>query len=213
MRNESIATGNSLYQHTHLSLEPWFALDPLWEGGEDVIENGLPHEELAPPWQILILGDFSPTRHFKLLTGEPIKVDMIDMSPTGTSTDRAPDLIKELQAPRVRRQVWLCTSRGRRLGYAVSWWEAGQVDDFLQKKSMPIWVNLSRLRTELFRDIKKIQYGNSAALEEAFGEKGPFWSRYYLFYYQKKPLTLIYEVFSPYLTKYLGQCRRFPLPT
>ena len=213
VRNEWTITKNSIPEHTVSPLEHWFAIDPLWEGGEDVIENGLPHEELAPAWQILILGDFSPTKHFKLLTGEAIKVDVIDMALTGTSKDGAPDLINDVAAPRVRRQVWLCTSQGRRLGYAVSWWEANRVDDFLQKKSMPIWVNLNRLRTELFRDIKMIQYGNSAGLEVAFGQKGPFWSRYYLFYYQKRPLTLIYEVFSPYLTKYLGQCRCFSFLT
>lgn len=213
METGVVVTGDVVPAHPGISLEAWYALDPLWEGGEDVIANGLPHEELAPAWQVLILGDFSPTRHFKLLTGEPIKVDVIDMSSIGMDTDCAPALIHDVPAPRVRRQVWLCSTQGQRLGYAVSWWESSQVDDFLQKKSLPIWENLSRLRTELFRDIKIVQYGNSASLEEAFGQKGPFWSRYYLFYYHKRPLTLIYEVFSPYLTKYLGQCRVFPLLT
>lgn len=198
---------------TTIPQEPWHALDPLWEGGEEVVEQGLPHEELAPAWQILILGDFSPTRHFRLLTGEHTKVDVIDMSPIGIDTDGAPALIKDIPAPRLRRQAWLCTSSGQRLGYAVSWWEASLVDEYLRKRSMPIWENLSHLRTELYREILKIQYGNSAALEEAFEYKGPFWSRYYLFHHKKKPLTLIYEVFSPYLTKYLGQCRSFSLLT
>jgi chorismate lyase len=42
------------------------------------------------------------------------------------------------------------------------------------------------------------------ALESAFEQSKPFWGRHYLFWHHGKPLTLIYEVFSPYLTKYLG---------
>lgn len=192
-----------------LSKQTWYPIDLLWEGGEKVIAEGLPHEELAPAWQILILGDFSPTRHFRLLTGEKIKVDIIDMLPIGMDTDGAPFIMNDIPGPRIRRRVWLCTESGQRLGYAVSWWEGCCVEDYLQKKTMPIWENLSRLRTELYRDIFKIQYGNSDALEKAFGCKGPFWCRYYLFYHKKKPLTLIYEVFSPYLEKFLGKCRSF----
>jgi chorismate--pyruvate lyase len=191
----------------------WHALEPLWEGGSEIVEQGLPHDELAPAWQILILGDISPTRHLRLLTGEPTQVDVIDMSPIGTESDGIPDLLHDVPAPRFRRQVWLQTASGQRLGYAVSWWEASHIDRYLQKRSLPIWENLSRLRTELYRDIQKIQYGQSAPLEEAFGQKGPFWGRYYLFYHQGKPLTLIYEVFSPYLTRYLGRGRLFSLIT
>jgi len=191
----------------------WHTLEPLWEGGKDIVEQGLPHEELAPAWQILILGDFSPTRHLKLLTGEPTGVDVIDMTSIGVELDGAPDLVRNVPAPRLRRQVWLRTGSGQRLGYAVSWWEASRVNEYLQETSLPIWDNLSRLRTELYRDIQRVVYGHSAALEEAFGEEGPFWGRYYSLYHQKKPLTLIYEVFSPHLTRYLGQCRMFSFIT
>ncbi len=191
----------------------WYALDALWEGGKDIVEQGLPHEELAPAWQILILGDFSPTRHLKLLTGEPTGVEVIDMTPIGMELDGAPDHVRHVPGPRLRRQVWLRTGSGQRLGYAVSWWEVSRVHEYLQKSSLPIWDNLSRLRTELYRDIQKVLYGHCVALEEAFGEEGPFWGRYYSLYHQKKPLTLIYEVFSPYLTRYLGQCRMFSFVT
>ncbi|MHC5832457.1 MAG: chorismate pyruvate-lyase family protein, partial [Nostoc sp.] len=40
--------------------------------------------------------------------------------------------------------------------------------------------------------------------ESGFDVTGPFWGRHYLFWHHGQPLTLIYEVFSPYLTKYLG---------
>ncbi|MFB6276567.1 MAG: chorismate lyase [Halothece sp.] len=181
----------------------WYALQPLWQGGEEVVKTGLPHEQLAPAWQILLLGDGSPTRHLRLLTREPIEVDVLDMSPIGNQRDRAPEDIEAVPSPRLRRQVWLRTASGQRLAYAVSWWDAQEVDDYLQNRSLPIWDNLSQLHTELYRDIQGIYYGDSPELEQAFNQIGPFWGRHYLFWHNGQPLTLIYEVFSPYLNKYL----------
>ncbi len=182
----------------------WHCLTPIWQGGEEVIQQGLPHSQLAPAWQLLLLGDGSPTRHLQLLTREPTEVDVIDMSLIGMDLDGAPELIEAVPGPRLRRQVWLRNSSGKRLGYASSWWEASHVDEYLQNRSLPIWASLARIRTELYRDVQGIYYGYSQALESAFGETGPFWGRHYLFWHDGQPLTLIYEVFSPYLTKYLG---------
>lgn len=151
-----------------------------------------------------MLGDGSPTRHLQLLTGEAIEVDVIDMSLVGHDLDGAPDLIRAIPGPRLRRQVWLRTASGQRLAYATSWWEASHVDEYLQNRSLPIWANLARLRTELYRDVQGIDCGHSKALELAFGQPGPLWGRHYLFWHHGQPLTLIYEVFSPYLTRYLG---------
>lgn len=188
----------------------WHCLTPLWEGGETVVRRGLPHDQLAPAWQILLLGDGSPTRHLQLLTRERTEVDVIDMSHIGLDLDGAPDLITHVPGPRLRRQVWLRTASGQRLAYAASWWESSHVDEYLQNRSLPIWASLSRLRTELYRDIQGIHYGHSAPLEEAFQQKGPFWGRHYLFWHHGQPLTLIYEVFSPYLCQYLGPMRSQP---
>lgn len=182
----------------------WYALDPIWQGDESDVQRGLPHSQLAPTWQMLLLGDGSPTRHLQLLTGEPTEVDVIDMSLIGSDRDSAPPVIQVLPAPRLRRQVWLRTASGQRLAYATSWWEASHVDEYLQNRSIPIWASLARLRTELYRDVQGIESGHSAALEAAFGQSGPFWGRHYLFWHHGQPLTLIYEVFSPYLVKYLG---------
>lgn len=182
----------------------WHALEPIWQGGEELVKIGLPHSQLAPTWQILLLGDGSPTQHLRLLTGEAIQVDVIDMSFIGSKNDDAPKGIETVSEPRLRRQVWLKTASGQRLAYATSWWDANHVDEYLQNKSLPIWESLSRLHTELYRDIQGIYYGHSKALELEFEEKGAFWGRHYLFWHQGKPLTLIYEVFSPYLRKYLG---------
>jgi chorismate lyase len=153
---------------------------------------------------MLILGDGSPTRHLQLLTGEPTEVDVIDMSLIGWDLDDAPALIQAVPGPRLRRQVWLRTTSGQRLAYATSWWEASHVDEYLQNRSLPIWQSLARLRTELYRDIQGVYYGDSVALELAFEQSGPFWGRHYLFWHEGQPLTLIYEVFSPYLAQYLG---------
>ena len=183
----------------------WYALDPIWEGGEEVVQQGLPHTQLAPAWQILLLGDGSPTRHLQLLTTEPTEVDVIDMSLIGMCDDGAPKQIQAVPGPRLRRQVWLRTPSGQRLAYATSWWDANYVDEYLQNRNIPIWASLARLRSELYRDIQGIYYGHCAELELAFGEKGPFWGRHYLFWHHGQPLTLIYEVFSPYLKKYLGE--------
>jgi chorismate lyase len=185
----------------------WHALTPIWQGGTEEIKPGLPHHQLAPAWQLLLLGDGSPTRHLQLLTGEPTEVDVIDMSAIGMDTDNAPDSINVVPGPRLRRQVWLRTASGQRLAYATSWWEASHVDEYLQNRSLPIWASLARLRTELYRDVQGVYYGHSTALEQAFEQKGPFWGRHYLFWHHGQPLTLIYEVFSPYLTKYLGATR------
>jgi chorismate--pyruvate lyase len=184
--------------------QTWHALNRLWEGAEDAVQKGLPHTKLAPAWQILLLGDGSPTRHLQLLTGEPTEVDVIDMSLVGEDADGAPAQIVAVPGPRLRRQVWLRTASGQRLAYATSWWEASHVDEYLENKSLPIWASLARLRTELYRDVQGIYCGDSAVLESAFQQSGPFWGRHYLFWHHGKPLTLIYEVFSPYLTKYLG---------
>lgn len=190
--------------HNLILPNPWYSLTPIWTGGEEVVKRGLPHTQLAPAWQLLLLGDGSPTRHVQLLTSELTEVDVIDMSPIGMSTDQAPAMMQMLPSPRIRRQVWVRTASGQRLYYAASWWEASHVDEYLQNKSLPIWASLARLRTELYRDVQGIYYGNSEALETGFQEKGPFWGRHYLFWHHGQPLTLIYEVFSPFLTKYLG---------
>jgi chorismate lyase len=183
----------------------WNAIEPTWSGGVDVVKTGLPHRQLPPAWQILLLGDGSPTRHLQLLTGEPTEVDVIDMSAIGMDEDGAPDALQMLPGPRVRRQVWLKTASGQRLAYATSWWEARHVDEYLENKALPIWASLAKLRTELYRDVQGIYCGKSPALTEAFGESGQLWGRHYLFWHHGQPLTLIYEVFSPYLQRYLGE--------
>ncbi len=182
----------------------WHALEPIWQGDDRAIQSGLPHSQLSPTWQMLLLGDGSPTRCLQLLTGEPTEVDVLDMSMVDLEFEQAPADLEAVPGPWLRRQVWLRTASGQRLAYATSWWEASHVDEYLQNRSLPIWSSLAKLRTELYRDVRGLHCGHSAALEEGFGEAGPLWGRHYLFWHNGRPLTLIYEVFSPYLQRYLG---------
>lgn len=39
------------------------------------------------------------------------------------------------------------------LVYACSWWDAAQVDGYLQDRSKPIWVSLSQGQVELYREV------------------------------------------------------------
>ena len=48
----------------------------------------------------------------------------------------------------------------------------------------------------------------ATALRREFGEEGPFWGRQYFFWHNNKPLTLIYEVFSPALHPQLGPAQQ-----
>lgn len=40
------------------------------------------------------------------------------------------------------------------LVYACSWWDAAQVDAYLQDKTKPIWVSLSQGHVELYREVR-----------------------------------------------------------
>lgn len=189
----------------HTSPDPgWSTLKLRWQGNDLDVKAGLPVSQLAPIWQMWLLGDGSPTRNLQLLTGAPIQIDLIDMNPIGMSLDAAPALLEHVPGPRLRRQVWLQSHQGERLAYATSWWQASHVDDYLRNRTLPIWESLADLRTELYRDVRGIEFGDSEPLEYGFGCPGPFWGRYYLFWHRRQPLTLIYEVFSPKLSAYLG---------
>ena len=67
----------------HTTPGSWHSLKPIWQGDKEIVQQGLPHDQLAPTWQMLLLGDGSPTHLLQLLTGEPTEVDVIDMSLIG----------------------------------------------------------------------------------------------------------------------------------
>lgn len=161
-------------------------------------------QDMSAAWRLFLFGNGSPTHHLGLLTGSPTEVDVLGLHAVGASLDNAPSDMSAIASPRCRRQVWLRNARGERLGYAASWLHEPDVGAVFTNQQIPIGKNILQNRTELFRDMKSVYSGTSAALEAAFGYKGPFWGRSYLFWRGGRPVAFIYEVFSPALEQYMG---------
>ncbi len=188
-------------QHTAQGLFPSPAC--LWQAPfEDVVEARA-GQELSGPWKLLLLGDGSPTRHLRLLVGAPVEVELIAMAAETGADPCAPREVAELQKPLLRRQVWL-NCGGQTLGWAESWWNRAEALANLQDEHQPIWHSLTAGRTELFREVDGLAQVRSSWLDERFGAPGPFWSRHYRFFRQGRELTVIREVFSPALERWLG---------
>ncbi|MFN9931705.1 MAG: chorismate pyruvate-lyase family protein, partial [Cyanobacteriota bacterium] len=101
------------------------------------------------------------------------------------------------------RQVWLACG-GRTLGWAESWWNQAEAEAHLRDRSRPIWLSLTAGRAELFREVDGLGQVQADWLEQRFEHRGPFWSRHYRFFRQGRELTVIREVFSPELERWLG---------
>lgn len=183
---------------------PWCRLTLHGQASATQLRTGLPTTQLAGPWQMLLLGDGAVTRHLQLLTGADITVEVLAMDVLEDLEDGAPTDVIAIPGPRLRRQVWLVSATGDRLAYATSWWTCTEVGRHLQDGRIGIWQNLALQRTEHFRDIRGVIWGEQPTLSQAFAESGPLWGRFYLLWKQGQPMTLIYEVFSPRLTQYLG---------
>ncbi len=151
----------------------------------------------------MLLGDGSPTRHLQLLTNQETKIKLISMQLDPLSNQEGPQEINQLTDPLIRRQVWI-KNNNKNLAWAESWWNAKKVSENLKAREEPIWKNLTQDRSELFREVDSIALVNATWLEDQFCFKGPFWSRNYRFFRDKKPLTIIREVFSPHLESLLG---------
>ena len=175
----------------------------LWEEKATafLVANALP--KISGAWKLMLLGDGSPTRHLQLLTNHETKIRLISMQIDPLFEKEGPREIDQLQEPLIRRQVWI-RNQNKNLAWAESWWNSEQVSQNLKSKEEPIWKNLTQDRSELFREVDSISIVNSNWLEEEFCFEGPFWSRNYRFFRNKKPLTIIREVFNPLLETWLG---------
>jgi chorismate--pyruvate lyase len=168
--------------------------------------NGALWPSLSGPWRLLLLGDGSPTRHLESLTGRPVEIELIAMGPqlrAGDDGARPPAEVEELASPLLRRQVWLRCGE-RTLAWAESWWNQSQAEEHLQRRDQPIWRSLTANRAELFREVDGLARVDAPWLADRFGRPGPFWSRHYRFFRGGRPLTVIREVFSPELERWLG---------
>ena len=175
----------------------------LWEEKATafLVANALP--KISGAWKLMLLGDGSPTRHLQLLTNHETKIRLISMQIDPLFKKEGPREIDQLKEPLIRRQVWI-RNQDKNLAWAESWWNSEKVSQNLKSKEEPIWKNLTQDRSELFREVDRISIVNSNWLEEEFCFKGPFWSRNYRFFRNKKPLTIIREVFNPLLETWLG---------
>ena len=175
----------------------------LWEEKATafLVANALP--KISGAWKLMLLGDGSPTRHLQLLTNHETKIRLISMQIDPLFKKEGPREIDQLKEPLIRRQVWI-RNQNKNLAWAESWWNSEQVSQNLKAKEEPIWKNLTQDRSELFREVDNISIVNSNWLEEEFCFEGPFWSRNYRFFRNKKPLTIIREVFNPLLETWLG---------
>ncbi len=190
------------------NLTAWIRIEsPMWQGSEEDIRKGLPFSLLSPIWQMFLLGDGAPTRHLQLLTKSPITVDVIAMTAIGDDDDNAPPDIAAIASPRIRRQIWLRSAEtGEIFSHATSWWSEAVMQKYLKDPSLPIWVSLNQKYTELYRDLKGIYHGSCPQVAEAFGypEINTYWGRHYLLWHGGAPITMIYEIYSPAIGKYLG---------
>lgn len=160
--------------------------------------------DLTGPWRLLLLGDGSPTRHLEALTGLPLEIELIAMGLQQPGDGAVPPMeVEELAEPLIRRQVWLRCGPDT-LAWAESWWNQDQAQEHLQRRDQPIWRSLTSNRAELFREVDGLARVEAPWLAQRFGCEGPFWSRHYRFFRGGQPLTVIREVFSPDLERWLG---------
>lgn len=175
----------------------------LWQSSPIDVFTARAGSQLGGGWKLLLLGDGSPTRHLELLTGQTVEVELIAMAPEPPEAMGAPVEVSELVSPLLRRQVWLCCG-AETLGWAESWWTLEEAHHHLPDHRQPIWRNLTAGRAELFREVDGLAQVDGPWLQDRFGHPGPYWSRHYRFFRQGKALTVIREVFSPALERWLG---------
>jgi len=176
---------------------------PLWQAPLAEVLEAQAGQGLSGAWKLLLLGDGSPTRHLQLLTGLPVEVDLIAMEREPAAGPGAPAEVAELERPLLRRQVWLRCG-GQTLAWAESWWNQAEADQHLRQRDQPIWRSLTAGRTELYREVDGLAQVQAPWLADRFGVAGPFWSRHYRFFRSGRELTVIREVFSPALERWLG---------
>jgi chorismate-pyruvate lyase len=180
---------------------------PLWQAPVSEVVEATAGWELSGAWKLLLLGDGSPTRHLQLLTGAAVEVELIAMASDPGTAAWIPEEVAELESPLLRRQVWL-RCQGEALAWAESWWNQAAAEANLRDRRQPIWRSLTADRAELFREVDGLARVSAPWLEQGFGASGPFWSRHYRFFRGGRELTVIREVFSPALERWLGPSQR-----
>ena len=92
----------------------------IWKASKESVLSGKGNPKLSGAWQLMLLGDGSPTRHLKLLTGHEVAIKVISMATENNNEIGVPEEVNELEPPLIRRQVWL-TCGDLTLAWAESW--------------------------------------------------------------------------------------------
>ncbi len=167
-------------------------LTPLWHASPT---EPLP---LPPAWRLLLLNDGFTTRNLQIICNSPITATVLGRDPSLV----APPSAQKLSAPLIQRQVVLHNAAQEPLMVGISWWNQSQAKHYLDER--PLGTRLREDQQELFRELQAVYLGTSERIANLLGQPGPFWGRHYMLWANQKPLTLIYEVFSPRLEHYLG---------
>ncbi len=166
--------------------------------------------QIDPLLRLLLLGDGFTTRNLAALVQEPIQAHLLDTGAVDLSAEQratpkpmqqlARDLAR-LGSPLLRRRVWLSGATSQQpLLYATSWWNPDHLARHLPNPKKPIGQNLIQEQLETFRELRRLYCGQAEPIAQLLGCPGPFWARHYLLLHKGKPLTVIYEVFSPRLS-------------
>ncbi|KAK9916054.1 hypothetical protein WJX75_007865 [Coccomyxa subellipsoidea] len=133
-------------------------------------------QRLSASWRGALLSDGSVTEHLQLITGQIVETAALEQFRIGHRLTGLPENVAYIQGPRSQREVHLNTG-GKVMVCATSWWNTENISRFLGDVGKLIWINLASKRTETYREITQLYYGNSPDLVRRFGHKGPFWGR------------------------------------
>jgi chorismate lyase len=185
----------------------WPVVEPaaFWTADVKGDIPSIPWKTLAPPWQVLLLGDGSPTRQLALLSPSPTHMTLVDVVDVGDDLSAAPLAAGRVNGPRVRRRIYFENDAGSLLMYAVSWWSRDAYRRLMTAPALAIGVNITASRLELFREFVDVCTGVAPQLTRgAFGGEPRLWARSYLLFSEGAAVALIHEVFSPALQESLG---------
>ena len=197
---------------------------PLSPAANTALLTAVPRSSLSALWQVLLLGDGSLTRTFGLLTGSPTVVTVLDTSTVTVTPVDAPPEVNDLVAPIMRRCVWLQNERGERLAYAVSWWGESDYARLMPEPHLPIGTSLGTAAMEVLRRIHCVWRCNRPSpgslgdemwqslcqVGTAVDDAIDVWGRTYSLVSGGRTVTVICEVFSPHLSRFIGASRDPP---
>lgn len=145
-------------------------------------------------WKIVLLGDGSFTRHCQIITYRDTEINHISTS-IYSKVHNSPQFY-------VNRRVWIGNNLKNKLIFASSWWNIESYQAIYKYPSRAIGSFFIQSDLDYYRDIHCLFLGNSTELENLFLVPGPFWGRYYTLFHKGKPISLIYEIFSPLLENF-----------